>query len=98
VGLFADAQFDTSFEQWDAILGLNIRVVPSLLWLSAGGGVFSDVDGDITGAVSAGAYVKVWHFYGSVKYRYLFGSDFNASDILDVNRLDIGVGYVWKSF
>jgi hypothetical protein len=97
VGLFLDAQADVHFKAWDALAGLNIRIVPSFLWLSAGGGAYSNEIGEFGGVVSLGALVKVWHIYALVKYRYIIGNAYDPMDIWNINHLDVGLGFVWRT-
>jgi len=102
---------NTAF-RWNCLAGLNINIIPTLLWVSIGGGLeykeeyylysSNDSGGKIwvknsektSGVVVPGLFLKIWYFYIQAKYSYVIGEEF---DISSLKRINLGVGYVWRS-
>ncbi|MDR2842574.1 MAG: penicillin-binding protein activator LpoB [Spirochaetaceae bacterium] len=42
--------------------------------------------------LSAGAFLKIHHFYGQLKYKYIVGEEISYS----FRNIDLGIGYIWK--
>lgn len=49
-------------------------------------------DGRVEAVLSAGALLKIHHFYGQLKFKYIIGAEFESG----LNMVDAGVGYIWR--